>query len=71
MSKNAVLPTEFVRQAIRRVVVKPYLDPSGDLPAFFPFYSKIEQSIESAIEYSEQSSHLNLAPKKIREVVGA
>jgi len=68
MTKNPVLLTEYVRQAIRRMVVKPYLNPSGELPAFF-VDPKIEQLIESSIEYGEQSSHLNLAPQKIREVL--
>jgi type III secretory pathway component EscV len=63
-----VLLTEYVRQAIRRNLVTPYLNSSGELPAFF-MDPKIEQSIESAIEYAEQSSHLNLAPQKIREIL--
>jgi flagellar biosynthesis protein FlhA len=68
MTKNPVLLTEYVRQAIRRGLVKPYLNSSGELPAFF-VDPKIEQSIESAIEYAEQTSHLNLAPQKIREIL--
>jgi flagellar biosynthesis protein FlhA len=68
MTKNPVLLTEYVRQAIRRNVVKPYLNPGGELPAFF-LEPKIEQSIEAAIEYNEQSSHLNLAPQKLREIL--
>jgi flagellar biosynthesis protein FlhA len=68
MTKNPILLTEYVRQAIRRLVVKPYLNPTGDLPAFF-VDPKIEQTIESAIEYNENNSHLNLPPLKIREVL--
>jgi flagellar biosynthesis protein FlhA len=68
MTKNPILLTEYVRQAIRRLVVKPYLNPSGELPAFF-VDPKIEQTIESAIEYNENNSHINLAPMKIREVL--
>ena len=68
MTKNPILLTEYVRQAIRRLVVKPYLNPNGELPAFF-VDSKIEQSIESAIEYNENNSHINLAPQKIREIL--
>jgi len=68
MTKNPVLLTEYVRQATRRSLVKPYLNSSGELPAFF-IDPKIEQSIESAIEYAEQASHLNLAPQKIREIL--
>src|SRR5580692_10688623 len=68
MTKNPILLTEYSRQAVRRMLVKPYLNHSGELPAFF-VDSQIEQSIERAIEYSEQSSHLNLPPQKIREIL--
>jgi flagellar biosynthesis protein FlhA len=68
MTKNPILLTEYARQATRRTLVKPYLNPAGELPAFF-VDSQIEQSIERAIEYNEQASHLNLPPQKIREIL--
>jgi flagellar biosynthesis protein FlhA len=68
MTKNPILLTEFVRQSIRRLLVKPYLNPSGELPAFF-LDSQIEQAIESSIEYNENVSHMNLAPQKIRDIL--
>jgi flagellar biosynthesis protein FlhA len=68
MTKNPVVLTEYVRQAIRRTVVKPYLNTSGELPVFF-VDPKLEQTVESAIEHGEQTSHLNLAPQKIREIL--
>jgi flagellar biosynthesis protein FlhA len=68
MTKNPILLTEYIRQAIRRLLVKPYLNPTGDLPAFF-VDPQIEQTIESAIEYNEHTSHLNLAPPKIRDIL--
>ena len=68
MTKNPILLTEYARQAIRRMLVKPYLNVSGELPAFF-VDSQIEQTIERAIEYNEQSSHINLPPPKIREIL--
>jgi len=68
MTKNPILLTEYARQAIRRMLVKPYLNPSGELPAYF-IDSQMEQSVEGAIEYNEQSSHLNLGPPKIREIL--
>ena len=67
-SRNAVLLTEYVRQAIRRSVVKPYLNRSGDLPAWFVDPS-IEQAVERAVEHSEQNSHLALAPQAIRDLL--
>jgi flagellar biosynthesis protein FlhA len=68
MTKNPVLLTEYVRQAVRRLLVKPYLNSSGELPAFF-LDPQIEQSIEGAIEYNEHSSHLNLPPQSVRDIM--
>jgi flagellar biosynthesis protein FlhA len=68
MTKNPILLTEYARQAIRRMLVKPYLNVAGELPAFF-VDSQIEQTIERAIEYNDQSSHINLPPPKIREIL--
>jgi len=66
--RNPILLTEYVRQAIRRTVVKPYLNRSGELPAWF-LAPAIEQSVESAVEHGEQSSHLTLPPQAIREIL--
>ncbi len=68
MTKNPILLTEYVRQAIRRLLVKPYLNSNNELPAFF-IDPQIEHAIESAVEYNEHTSHLNLAPQKIREIL--
>ncbi len=68
MTKNPILLTEYARQAIRRMLVKPYLNSSGELPGYF-VDSNIEQTVERAIEYNEQSSHINLPPQKIREIL--
>ena len=57
---NPVLLTEYVRQSIRRAVVKPYLNRAGDLPAWF-LDPAIEQAVEAAVEHGEQNSHLTLA----------
>jgi flagellar biosynthesis protein FlhA len=68
MTKNPVLLTEYVRQSIRRTVVRPYLNPGGDLPAYL-VESGLDQIVESAVEHGENMSHLNLPPQKIREVI--
>jgi flagellar biosynthesis protein FlhA len=68
ITRNPVLLTEYVRQATRRMVVKPYLNASGQLPAWF-FDADLEQMVEGAVEHAEHSSHLNLAPQRIRELV--
>jgi flagellar biosynthesis protein FlhA len=67
ITKNTVLLTEYVRQVIRRQVVKPLLEPNGDLSAFF-LDPVLEQSVESAVEHSENSSHVNLSPQRVREI---
>ena len=67
-TKNCVLLTEFARQAIRRTVTKPYLNQKGELPAFF-LETSVEQSIESAVQHTDQNSILVLSPQVVREIV--
>ncbi len=67
-TKNTVLLTEFARQAVRRSLTKPYLNQKGELPAFF-LDSAMEQSIESAVQHTEQNSILVLGPQIVKEVV--
>ncbi len=67
-TRNPILLTEYVRQAIRRAVVKPYLNRAGELPAWF-MDPAIEQAVEAAVEHSEQNSHMQLAPQHIREIL--
>jgi flagellar biosynthesis protein FlhA len=50
------------------LVEKPYLNAKGDLPAYF-LDGNLERIIESAVEHSENMSHLNLSPQKIREIL--
>ena len=66
--RNPVLPTEYVRQSIRRAVVKPYLIRAGDLPAWF-IDPPIEQAVESAVEHGEHNSHISLPPQQIRDLL--
>jgi flagellar biosynthesis protein FlhA len=67
-TRNAVLLTEYVRQAIRRTVVKPYLSRAGDLPAWF-VDPGIERAVEGGVQHGEQTSHLALAPETVRGIV--
>jgi flagellar biosynthesis protein FlhA len=67
-TRNPVLLTEFLRQSMRRAVVKPYLNRSGELPAWF-IDPSIEQAIEAAVQHGEQNSHLALAPQNIRDIL--
>src|SRR5262249_11146169 len=68
ITRNPVLLTEYVRQALGRAIVQPYLGPKGDLQALF-LETSIEQAVESSVEHTEHSSQLNLAPAKIREIL--
>jgi flagellar biosynthesis protein FlhA len=67
-TRNPVLLTEYVRQALRRSVVKPYVNRAGELPAWFVDPS-IEQAIEAAVEHGEQNSHIAIAPQTGRDIV--
>jgi len=67
-TRNPVLLTEYVRQAVRRAVVKPYVNRSGELPAWF-LDPAIERAVEEAAQHGEQSSHLTLAPQVIRDIL--
>jgi flagellar biosynthesis protein FlhA len=68
ITKNTVLLTEYVRQSIRRMVVKPYLNSNGELTAYL-VDGGIEQAIESSVEHTEHTSNLNLAPQRIRDIL--
>jgi len=67
-TRNPILLTEYVRQVIRRTVVKPYLNRAGDLMAWF-VDPALEQMVEAAAEHGEQSSHLALSPQNIRDIL--
>ena len=67
-TRNPVLLTEYVRQSLRRVLVKPYLDAHGNLPAYL-LDPSLEQMVESSVQHGEQNSHATLAPPAIRELV--
>jgi flagellar biosynthesis protein FlhA len=69
VTKNPLLLTEYVRQAIRRMVVRPYLNRNGELPALL-LDAALDQAVESAVEHGEHTSHLNLPPQRIQEMLG-
>ncbi|MBA3974781.1 MAG: flagellar biosynthesis protein FlhA [Candidatus Solibacter sp.] len=70
VTRNPVLTTEYARQAIRRSVVQPYLNPNNELGVWF-LDPGLEGQIERAVEHGEHASHLNLSPLKVREIVDA
>jgi flagellar biosynthesis protein FlhA len=68
LTRNPVTLTEFVRQSIRRAVVKPYLNANGDLAAWF-LDQPIERTVEGGVEQGESNSVLALAPAVMRDVL--
>ncbi len=67
-TRNTVLITEYVRQTIRRVVVGPYLNAAGTMAAYF-LDQAIEDQTAACVEYTENSSHLNMSPQAIRDLL--
>ena len=67
-TRNPVLLTDYVRQSIRRLVVRPYLNMIGDLPAWF-LDQPIERIVESGVEHGESNSSLALAPGALRDLL--
>jgi flagellar biosynthesis protein FlhA len=70
ITRNPILLTEYVRQALRRSVVKPFVTPDGNLPALI-VEGSIERTIEQAVEHQEATSQCNLAPRQVRTLVDA
>jgi flagellar biosynthesis protein FlhA len=67
-TRNPVLLTDYVRQSIRRAVVKPYLNATGDLPAYF-LEQQLERFAEGGVEHGESNSSLALAPTALRDLL--
>jgi flagellar biosynthesis protein FlhA len=67
-TRNPLLLTEYVRQSVRRAVVKPYLNRSGELPAWF-LDAALERTVEDAVQHGEQNSHIALSPQAMRDIV--
>jgi flagellar biosynthesis protein FlhA len=67
-SKNPVLLTEYVRQSIRRGIVKQLVNGTGELPAYL-LDPSLERSIESSVEHGEMNSVLTMAPEGVRDIL--
>jgi flagellar biosynthesis protein FlhA len=66
-TRNPVLLTEYVRQGLRRSLIKPFLGPAGELKAWF-LDPHLEQSVESAVEHGEVNSLAAVSPQVAREL---
>jgi flagellar biosynthesis protein FlhA len=69
MTKNPVLLTEYVRQAIRRAIVSSHVNPHSEIAAYLVEPSA-EHAVEAVVEHSEHNSVLGLAPQAARDLVG-
>lgn len=67
-TRNPVLLTEYVRQALRRILVKPLLSATGELRAWF-LDPGVEQAIDSTVEHTDSNSVAALSPATAREVL--
>ncbi|MEP6715343.1 MAG: flagellar biosynthesis protein FlhA [Terriglobia bacterium] len=67
-TRNPVLLTDYVRQSIRRSVVKPYLSANGELTAWF-LDPQVERFVEAGIEHGESNSSLALSPNSLRDLL--
>jgi flagellar biosynthesis protein FlhA len=67
-TRNPVLLTDYVRQSIRRVVVRPYLNANGALPAWF-LEPEVERFVEGGIEHGESNSSFALVPNALRDLL--
>jgi flagellar biosynthesis protein FlhA len=70
VTRNPILLTEYVRQSLRRSVVRPFLSQENNLPALVADVN-LEHTIEQAVEHQEFVSHCNLTPQQLRVVLEA
>jgi flagellar biosynthesis protein FlhA len=69
-TRNSMLLTEYVRQSIRRTLIKPYLTSGTELHAWF-LSGHIEQAVESTVQHSEANSVAAVSPQVVRELIAA
>jgi flagellar biosynthesis protein FlhA len=67
-TRNHVLLTEYVRQALRRSLVKPLLGPGGELKAWF-LDAALERTVESTVEHGELNSVAAVSPQTARDLI--
>jgi flagellar biosynthesis protein FlhA len=67
-TRNPVLLTEYVRQALRRTVVQPFVTQNGELMTFV-MDSSLEQTVEASVQHGEHNSILTLSPNAIRDLL--
>jgi flagellar biosynthesis protein FlhA len=68
MTKDLDILTEYVRQALARAIVKPYLNADGTLVAV-TLDQSVEASIAEAIQRTEHGSFLAMDPRTVEKLV--
>jgi flagellar biosynthesis protein FlhA len=67
-TKNIVLLTEYVRQALGRSICQPYVNEDGEIQVFV-LSSEVERAFSDAITVTEQDSYLALEPSLARSLI--
>jgi flagellar biosynthesis protein FlhA len=70
MTKDLDILTEYVRQALARSIVKPYLNAEGSLAAATLDHS-VEKAISEAIQRTDHGSFLAMDPRAVERIVHA
>jgi len=67
-TKNIVLLTEYVRQALGRSICQPYVNEDGEMQVFV-LSSAVEKALADAVTVTEQDSYLALEPALARNLL--
>jgi flagellar biosynthesis protein FlhA len=68
-TKNALMLTEYCRQALGRSICKTYQTDDGDLPVF-TVSPDLEKSIMDGVVHADQGSYLALEPRQAKDIMG-
>jgi len=68
MTKDLDILTEYVRQALARSIVKPYLKPDGTLVAV-TLDQSVETAVAEAIQRTDHGSFLAMDPRNVEKLV--
>ena len=67
-TKNAVMLTEYCRQALGRTICKSYQNAEGELPVF-TVSPDIEKNIADGVVHAEQGAYLALEPRQVKDII--
>jgi flagellar biosynthesis protein FlhA len=67
-TRNVVLLTEYVRQALGRSICQPFVDQQGEMKVF-TLSGEVEKAFQDAVTITEQESYLALEPVVARSLL--